>query len=178
MGDEQQCVEEASKLVDGQGDQALGGGCGIAFDRCGYGQEGMGEHGQGGPAVPGAPAPHLVLIQSDQSFGGLERFLDAPALTGDGDQGAQRNGSGAVAAQVGMLAGGIVAADQQMMVPGVGVVFGQQPKPCPGVQPWPVRAGAGGVFLPGMCRDQRGQRIDADRAAWVGTRRLAATAIT
>ncbi len=54
------------------------------------------------------------------------------------------------------------------MVPGVGVVFGQQPKPCPGVQPWPVRAGAGGVFLPGMCRDQRGQRIDADRAGMGG----------
>jgi hypothetical protein len=131
-------------------------------------RKGMGEHGQGGPAVPGAPAPHLVLIQSDQSFGGLERFFDAPALTGDGDQGAQRNGSGAVAAQVGMLAGGVVAADQHMMAAGVGVVFGQQPIPRPGVQPWPVRAGAGGVFLPGVCRDQRGQRIDADRAGMGG----------
>jgi hypothetical protein len=30
----------------------------------------------------------LVLIESDQSFGGLERFFDAPTLTGDGDQGA------------------------------------------------------------------------------------------
>src|ERR1700741_5399117 len=128
----------------------------------------MGEHGQGGPAVPGPPAPPLVLIQSDQSFGGLERFFDAPALTGDGDQGAQRNGSGGVAAQVGMLAGGVVAADQQMMAAGVGVVFGQQPKPRPGVTPWPVRAGTGGVALPGMCRDQRGQRIDADRAGMGG----------
>jgi hypothetical protein len=45
---------------------------------------------------------------------------------------------------------------------------GQQPKPRPGVQPWPVRAGAGGVFLPGVCRDLRGQRIDADRAGMGG----------
>ena len=51
-----------------------------------------------------------------------------------------------------------------MMNAGVGVVFGQQPKPGPGVQPWAVRPGAGGVFLPGVCRYQRGQRIDADRA--------------
>ena len=47
---------------------------------------------------------------------------------------------------------------------GVGVVFGQQPKPGPGVQTWAVGTGAGGVFLPGVCRDQRGQRVDADRA--------------
>ena len=73
-------------------------------------------------------------------------------------------GRGAVAAQVGVLAGGVVAADQQMMNAGVGVVFGQQPKPGPGVQPWAVRPGAGGVFLPGVCRYQRGQRIDTQRA--------------
>ena len=47
---------------------------------------------------------------------------------------------------------------------GVGVVFGQQPKPGPRVQPWTVRSGAGGVFLPGVGRDQRRQRIDAERA--------------
>jgi hypothetical protein len=54
----------------------------------------MGEHGQSGPAVPGALAPNLVLIQADQSFGGLERFLDSPTLTGHGDQGAQWTGLG------------------------------------------------------------------------------------
>src|SRR6201989_3024388 len=104
----------------------------------------MGEHCQGGPRVPGAPWPDLVLVESDQPLGGLERFLDAPALPGDGDQDVQRDRSGAVAAQVGVLAGGIVAADQQMMDSGVGVIFGQQPKPGPGVQAWPVASGAGG----------------------------------
>ena len=69
----------------------IGVGCGVTFDRGGHGQEGMGEHGQGGPAMPGSPAPDLVLIESDQAFGGLEGFLDAPALAGHGDQGAQRH---------------------------------------------------------------------------------------
>jgi hypothetical protein len=30
-----------------------------------------------------------VLIEADQTFGGLEGFLDAPALTGHGHQGTQ-----------------------------------------------------------------------------------------
>ena len=50
------------------------------------------------------------------------------------DQGVQRDRARAVAAQVGQLAGGIVAADQQMMAAGVGVVFGQQRDPGPRVE--------------------------------------------
>lgn len=69
----------------------------VAFVRGGHRQEGVGEHGQGGPAVPGAPASELVLVQSGQAFGGLEGFLDALALSGDGDQGAQRDWAWAVA---------------------------------------------------------------------------------
>ena len=86
-GGQEQGVEESAKLVDGQRDQPGRGGCGVAFDGGGHGQEGVGEHGQGGPAVPGAPAPDLVLIESGQAFGGLEGFLDAPALTGHGAPG-------------------------------------------------------------------------------------------
>ena len=71
---------------------------GVAFGCGGHGQEGVGEHGQGGPAVPGAPTADLVLIKSDQTFGCLKGFLDAPALSGHGHQGAQRDGLGAVAA--------------------------------------------------------------------------------
>ena len=44
------------------------------------------------------------------------------------------------------------------------VVFGQQPKPGPGVQAWAVGPGSGGIPLPGMGGDQRGQCIDADRS--------------
>jgi hypothetical protein len=79
------------------------------------------EHGQGGPAVPGGPAPDLVLVQAGEALGRLEGFLDAPALPGDAHQDVQRDRAGAVAAQVGQLAGGIVAANQQVMVSGVAV---------------------------------------------------------
>jgi hypothetical protein len=42
-------------------------------------QEGVGEHGKGGPAVPGAPAADLVLVQATQALAGLEAlFLCAP----------------------------------------------------------------------------------------------------
>jgi hypothetical protein len=103
---ERERIEESAKLVDGQCDQPGRGGCGVAFGCGGHGQEGVGEHGRGGPSMPGAPAPDLVLIEPDQSFGGLEGFLDA------------------------LPAGGVVAADQQMVDPTV-VVFGQQPNPGP-----------------------------------------------
>jgi hypothetical protein len=42
-------------------------------------QEGVGEHRQRGPAVPGAPAADLVLVQATQALAGLEALLDAPA---------------------------------------------------------------------------------------------------
>ncbi|MCW2661105.1 MAG: hypothetical protein JWP83_2257 [Mycobacterium sp.] len=72
VGDQEQGVEETAKSVDGQGNQPCRGGCRVAFDGGGYGQEGMGEHGQGGPSVPGVPASDLVLVEPDESFGGLE----------------------------------------------------------------------------------------------------------
>ncbi|MDT5053267.1 MAG: hypothetical protein QOF66_1633, partial [Mycobacterium sp.] len=62
------------------------------------GQESVGEHGQGGPAMPGAPASDLVLVDSGQAFGPLERFLDAPALASHGHQRVQRDRAWAVAA--------------------------------------------------------------------------------
>ena len=72
----------------------VGGGLGVAFGGGGHGQEGMGEHGQGGPAVPGGPAPDLVLVEPGQAFGGLEGFLDAPALPGDGTRACRVTGRG------------------------------------------------------------------------------------
>jgi hypothetical protein len=50
----------------------LGGG--------GDGQERQGEHGQGGPPVPGGPAADLVLIQAGQALGGLEVLFNRPPL--------------------------------------------------------------------------------------------------
>jgi hypothetical protein len=41
--------------------------------------------------VPGGPAADLMLIEAGEAFGGLEGFLDAPALSRDDDQGPQRH---------------------------------------------------------------------------------------
>jgi hypothetical protein len=46
-----------------------------------------------------------VLVEPGESFGGLERFLDAPALTGHGDEGVQWYRAWTVTAQVGVFAG-------------------------------------------------------------------------
>ena len=165
---EQQGVEESAEFVDGQRDQPGRGGSCVAFGGGGHGQEGVGEHGQGGPAVPGGPAADLVLVQSGEAFGGLEGFLDAPALPGDGTRVRSGDRARAVAAQVGVLAGGVVAADQQMMCTGVGVVFGQQ-----SIQAQEYRAGAVAP-APAECFCQArwaasvGESIDADRTGLGG----------
>ncbi len=72
-----------------------------------------------------------MLVESGEAFGGLEGFFDAPALSGHGDQGVQRDRPWTVAAQVGVFAGFVVAPDQQMMDTGVGVVLGVQLDPGP-----------------------------------------------
>jgi hypothetical protein len=46
------------------------------------GEEGEGEHGQGGLPVPGGPAADLMLIHSGQALGGLELFLDGLITNG------------------------------------------------------------------------------------------------
>lgn len=45
----------------------------------GDGEEGVGEHRQGGPAVPGGPGADLVFVQAGASFAGLDVLLDPPA---------------------------------------------------------------------------------------------------
>jgi hypothetical protein len=87
-------------------------------------------------------------------------------------------GRGAVAERVGVLAGVIVAADQQMVHTGVAVAFGQEAKPGPGVHPRPIGPGAGGVLLPGIGRANAGSASTRNGPACVGTRRLAAIAST
>ena len=74
----------------------------------------------------------------------------------------------AVAAQVGVFAGAVVAADQQVMAPGVGGVFGQQRDPRPGVDAGAMTAGPGGVFLPGsLWATSRGaDRHGSGRLRW------------
>ena len=123
----------------------------------------MGEHGQSGPAVPGGPAADLVLIQPGELLGRLG-FFDAPAPPGHADQGAQRDRVWAVAAQVGQLAGAVVAPDQQMMAAGVGVVLGAQRDPGPRVKARALAARPGRMLLPGPARQDGGDVVDPDRA--------------
>lgn len=54
------------------------------------GQEGQGEHDKRDVPVPCGPVPHLVMVQADLAFGGLEAFFDAPASAGHADEFAQR----------------------------------------------------------------------------------------
>jgi hypothetical protein len=48
----------------------------------GDGEEGVGEHGEGGPAVPGCPGADLVFVQAGAAFAGLDVLLDPPASSG------------------------------------------------------------------------------------------------
>ena len=75
----EQAGEQVPDLVPGQGDQF--GWCRLAgaFGKCCHDQEGMGEHGQGGPAVPGAPAADLMLVQTAQALAGLEALFNPPS---------------------------------------------------------------------------------------------------
>lgn len=48
-----------------------------------HGEEGVGEHRQDCPAVPGGPASDLVLIEPGEAFAGLKRFFDGPSPSRD-----------------------------------------------------------------------------------------------
>ncbi len=89
-----------------------------AFEGRGDGEEGVGEQCEGGPGVPGAPASHLMFGKTRQSLGTLKHLLHWPATARDRDQGAERGGAGRIAAVVGQLPGGAVAAVQQVLVSG------------------------------------------------------------
>jgi hypothetical protein len=104
-----QADEMVADLVTGERDQLGRWWVADALEQGGHDQEGVGEHGQGHPAVPGAPAADLVLIQASKALAGLDGLLDAPALAGDLDQAGQRYRAGSVAAVVGQLAGGAAA---------------------------------------------------------------------
>jgi hypothetical protein len=115
-------VEEPAELVDGERDQPGRGGGAFSFSRGGDDEERVGEHREGRPAVPGGPAPDLVLVKAGQALTGLEGLLDTPALPGHPHQGHQGHRARCVAAVVG-----------QMVLPSIGifVVFGVDADPGP-----------------------------------------------
>jgi len=78
-------------LVAGQPDQLGWWWLAGAFEKGGHHQEGVGQHGKRDPAVPGAPAADLMLVQTRKALAGLEGLLDPPAPSGDLDQDGQRH---------------------------------------------------------------------------------------
>ena len=114
-----QCGEQVLDLVAGQPDQPGRRWVAGPFSAGGHHQEGVGEHGQGGPAVPRAPAADLVLVQTTKALAGLEALLHRPAPAGDLNQDGQRHRTGREAAVEGQLAGPLVAADHEPMLAGL-----------------------------------------------------------
>src|SRR5690606_26575401 len=87
--------EQVADFVDSQRDQSLCPWWAVGvFARGDGGEDGVGEHGQGGVAVPGRPRADLVLVQADFVLAGAEALLDAPAGAGDLYECAQRDRSG------------------------------------------------------------------------------------
>ena len=76
-----QACEEPADLVAGQRDQlVLTGAAGVRLGGGQDGQEGVGEQGQDGPAVPGGPAADLVLVQGGELLARSEPVLNRPPL--------------------------------------------------------------------------------------------------
>src|SRR6266571_2611713 len=112
-GPSKQCREQVLELVAGHRDQSRRVRVASAFGNGRHDQEGVCEHGKGDPAVTGAPAADLVLVQAAQALAGLEALFHRPAPPGDPDQDGQRGGAGRGAAVGGQLAGLVVAADHE-----------------------------------------------------------------
>jgi len=74
--------EQVLDLVAGQRDQPGRWWVADALEQGGHDQEGVGEHRQGGPAVPGASAADLMLVWADQALAGLEALLDGLIANG------------------------------------------------------------------------------------------------
>ena len=122
---EEQGVEESAKFVDGQRDQTSRGGCGC---RVRWRWPRPGRRGRAWPGWSSGARRSSAGPGADRARSVLWRLGRIPRCASVAPPRATRVCSGdrawAVAAQVGQLAGGVVAADQQMMAAGVGVVFG------------------------------------------------------
>lgn len=90
------------------GEQATGFG-----DDCKDDEGRVGAHLQSGPSVPRAPAPNLVLVETDEALCELETLLDAAPLPRNPHQGAHQCGPGVWHEVLGELARGVVAGHQQ-----------------------------------------------------------------
>ena len=74
--------EQVLDLVAGQADQPGRWWVPGAVGGREHHEDGVGEHGQGGPAIPGMPAADLMLVQATKALAGLESLFDGPAAPG------------------------------------------------------------------------------------------------
>jgi hypothetical protein len=75
-GTDEQRGEQVLDLVAGQADQPGRWRMPGTIGGRKHHQDGVGNHGQGGPAIPGAPAADLMLVQATKALAGLEALLD------------------------------------------------------------------------------------------------------
>lgn len=170
-GAEDEGVEEAAEFVQGQR-VSLAGEVSVFVGGSGDGQECKREHGQCRPAVPGTPAADLLFVHSGLTFAVwndssiFQRCPVTRTIAASGtkpDHRRQRDQARAVAAAVGRLAGGTVAAQQQPVVTGLLVLDAYRG---PGAQPWALGPGAGRHLLPRPGRQRVGEQIGPHRCMW------------
>ncbi len=77
-GTGEQRGEQVLQLVADQVDQPGGWWVAGVVGKGGHDQEGVGKQGKGGPAVPGAPAADLMLVQATQALAGPSGGLGSP----------------------------------------------------------------------------------------------------
>src|SRR3954469_6964983 len=117
-------------------------------------------------AVPAMPGAALVMVEAKLILRGLEGIFDDPALPFDGDQGLDCGPGRTPGGEVGTLAIGKAAADQQATGPeaggaGSGLLCLQvgQFEVSPVVEPRPLGALARGQALPGSRRETLRDRL-------------------
>jgi hypothetical protein len=142
-GQGEQGGEQMPDLVAGDRDQPWYR-VACAFGQGGDDQEGVGEHGERDPTVPGAPAADLVLVQTTKALAGLECLLHRPPPAGDFDQDGQRGGVRGEAAVEGQLAGLAVAANARRS----GIRQGMPCMACKGPDSRLSRQASGGLMMP------------------------------
>jgi hypothetical protein len=131
--------------------------CSVTATTTDHHQGRVGQHGQGHPPIPGAPAADLVLVQAAQPLAGLERLLHPPATPRDPHQGDQRQTGRAGAHIEGQLSGGQAAADQQPAPPSLRRTGGGQRRPAPRIPAATLGPMASADPQPALGRDLLGQ---------------------
>ena len=81
------------------------------------GHHGEDEHDERDVTMPAMPRPGLVVVEPELVLGGLEAVLDRPSMTLDADQRLDRCASRTPSGEVGEIAIGDMAPDQQASRP-------------------------------------------------------------